>query len=93
MLRHLNNAPTLPERTVVIGAAGFVGGALMRRLAAANAPALGLTRKEVDLQRPNATNSWPPFFNPATRWWPWLPALPVKHRHDDREHDHRQSHP
>ena len=55
MLHHLNNAPTLPERTVVIGAAGFVGGALMRRLAAANAPTLGLTRKEVDLQRPNAT--------------------------------------
>ena len=55
MLHHLNDAPTLPERTVVIGAAGFVGGALMRRLAAANAPALGLTRKEINLQRPNAT--------------------------------------
>jgi UDP-glucose 4-epimerase len=55
MLHHLNNVPTFPERTVVIGAAGFVGGALMRRLAAANAPALGLTRKQVDLQRPSAT--------------------------------------
>jgi UDP-glucose 4-epimerase len=54
MLHHLNNASILPERTVVIGAAGFVGRALVRRLAAANAPALGLTRKEVDLQKPNA---------------------------------------
>jgi nucleoside-diphosphate-sugar epimerase len=54
MLQHLNNAPILPERTVVIGAAGFVGGALLRRLAAANAPALGLTRKEIDLQGPHA---------------------------------------
>src|SRR5262245_17033820 len=54
MLQHLNSASILPERTVVIGAAGFVGRALMHRLAAANAPALGLTRKEIDLQRPNA---------------------------------------
>jgi UDP-glucose 4-epimerase len=55
MLRHLNNVPTLPERTIVIGAAGFVGGSLMHRLAAAKAPMLGLTRKEVELQGPNAT--------------------------------------
>ena len=67
MLHHLNNAPTLPERTVVIGAAGFVGGALMRRLAAANAPALGLTRKEVDLQRPNATEQLTAILQPRRR--------------------------
>jgi UDP-glucose 4-epimerase len=55
MLRHLNSGPALPERTVVIGAGGFIGGALMHRLAGANAPALGLSRKEIDLQRPDAT--------------------------------------
>jgi UDP-glucose 4-epimerase len=49
MLRHLNATATLPERTVVIGAAGFVGGALMRRLASEHACALGITRKDVDL--------------------------------------------
>jgi nucleoside-diphosphate-sugar epimerase len=54
MLSHTNVADTVPARTVVIGAAGFVGGALMRRLKAANAPALGLTRKEINLTAPDA---------------------------------------
>jgi UDP-glucose 4-epimerase len=54
MLRHLNHIPALPERTVVIGAAGFVGGALMGRLQAARAAALGLTRKDIDLTAPDA---------------------------------------
>ncbi|MET0538022.1 MAG: SDR family oxidoreductase [Xanthobacteraceae bacterium] len=49
MLQHLNQSPSLTERTVVVGSGGFVGGALMRRLQAAGAPALGLTRKEIDL--------------------------------------------
>lgn len=38
----------------MIGAAGFVGGALMRRLKAAGAPALGLTRRDIDLLAPDA---------------------------------------
>src|SRR5262245_53257706 len=54
MLQHLNTTPVLPERTVVIGAAGFVGGALMDRLKAAQASALALTRKDVDLTGPGA---------------------------------------
>jgi UDP-glucose 4-epimerase len=54
MLRHLNQSPSLPERTVVVGSGGFVGGALTRRLQAAGAPALGLTRKEIDLTGPGA---------------------------------------
>jgi nucleoside-diphosphate-sugar epimerase len=49
MMRHLHPSPAPPARTVVIGAAGFVGGAVMRRLASAGAPALGLTRGEIDL--------------------------------------------
>lgn len=54
MLQHLNQSPSLTERTVVVGSGGFVGGALMRRLQAAGAPALGLTRKEIDLTGPGA---------------------------------------
>jgi UDP-glucose 4-epimerase len=65
MLQHLNHANTLPERTVVIGAAGFVGGALMRRLAAANAPAVGLTRNEVDLQKASATEQLAAILRPG----------------------------
>jgi nucleoside-diphosphate-sugar epimerase len=55
MLQHLNGEPSLPERTVVIGAAGFVGNALMRRLERAGGNALGLTRKDVDLTMPGAS--------------------------------------
>jgi len=54
MLQHLNPEPSLPERTVVIGAAGFVGNALMRRLERAGSNALGLTRKDVALTAPGA---------------------------------------
>ena len=54
MLQHLNQSLSLAERTVVVGSGGFVGGALMRRLQAARAPALGLTRKEIDLTGPGA---------------------------------------
>lgn len=56
MMRHLNATATLPERVVVIGAGEFVGGALMRRLNAAKAPALGLSRNEIDLQSAGASN-------------------------------------
>jgi UDP-glucose 4-epimerase len=54
MLQHLNQRPYRPERTAVIGASGFVGGALIRRLQAAGSPALGLTRKDIDLTGPRA---------------------------------------
>jgi nucleoside-diphosphate-sugar epimerase len=54
MLEHMNIDPSPPERTVVLGAGGFVGGAVVRRLAAARAPVLGLTRHEVDLLAPDA---------------------------------------
>jgi UDP-glucose 4-epimerase len=49
VLEHLRAAPQPPERAVVIGAGGFVGGAILRQLAAAGIPALALTRREVDL--------------------------------------------
>lgn len=54
MLTHRNAAPSLPQRTVVIGSAGFVGGALMRRLKAAGANVHGLSRRDVDLLAPDA---------------------------------------
>lgn len=49
MISHLNLAPQSPDRVVVIGAGGFVGGALVKRLGQANIPVLGLSRTEVDL--------------------------------------------
>ena len=47
MLRHNNTAPVLPDRIVVLGSRGFVGGAIMRKLSGAQL--LGLSRQELDL--------------------------------------------
>ncbi|MFL5003031.1 MAG: NAD-dependent epimerase/dehydratase family protein [Xanthobacteraceae bacterium] len=49
MLEHLHTEPVTPRRVVVVGAGGFVGGAIARELARDGVPVLGLTRREVDL--------------------------------------------
>lgn len=49
MLEHLNAAPVKPVRAVVIGAGGFVGSAIVKRLRADGVEVLALTRKELDL--------------------------------------------
>jgi nucleoside-diphosphate-sugar epimerase len=57
MLRHLNDAPTPPSRVVVLGAGGFVGGALVKRLAHAGTPTVALTRSDIDLMAPGASDA------------------------------------
>jgi nucleoside-diphosphate-sugar epimerase len=54
MLEHLNASPQPPTRVVVIGARGFVGGALVARLARERIPTLALGRSELDLLQPAA---------------------------------------
>jgi len=49
MLEHLNAEPVKPARVVIIGAGGFVGGAIRRKLDSAGVDVLALTRKELDL--------------------------------------------
>jgi UDP-glucose 4-epimerase len=49
MLEHLTSDPSLPERTVIIGARGFVGSAIRSRITAAGADYLALGRDEIDL--------------------------------------------
>jgi len=49
MLEHKNAIPAKPSRVVIIGAGGFVGGAIVRQLAADGVSVLPLTRKELDL--------------------------------------------
>jgi nucleoside-diphosphate-sugar epimerase len=54
MLEHRNATPQAPSRVVVIGAKGFVGGAVVARLAKERIPTLALSRGEVDLLHPGA---------------------------------------
>ena len=54
MLEHLNPVRRAPSRVVIIGAGGFVGGAIGDQLAADKVPILALTRKELDLLKPEA---------------------------------------
>jgi nucleoside-diphosphate-sugar epimerase len=55
MLTHLSpSGDIMPARVVVIGAVGFVGGAVATRLRAAGIEVLELGRAEVDLLRPGA---------------------------------------
>jgi len=54
VLEHKNSQPTKPDRVVIVGAGGFVGGTIAKALGAAGIPVLPLTRKQVDLLAPGA---------------------------------------
>ncbi|MEQ9560285.1 MAG: NAD-dependent epimerase/dehydratase family protein [Rhodospirillales bacterium] len=49
MLTHTFPEQTLPTRAVIMGAGGFVGAAIGRRLETRGVPVLALTRRQVDL--------------------------------------------
>jgi UDP-glucose 4-epimerase len=54
LLTHLQNTPRLPSRTLVIGAGGFVGAAIARRIKRERGEVIALSRHEVDLQAADA---------------------------------------
>ena len=54
MLKHLNASPENPSRVVVMGATGFVGGALVAALIADGIDILPLGRSDIDLMSPDA---------------------------------------
>ena len=54
MLERSTSTRRTPSRVVVIGAGGFIGSAICTRLAADKLPVLALTRKELDLLKPEA---------------------------------------
>jgi len=49
MLEHMHEQPQTPRRAVVIGAGGFVGGAVTQQLTRDGVPVQALTRAELDL--------------------------------------------
>ena len=55
MLTHSSESLKLPSRTVVIGAHGFVGAAIVGELTRVGAAVSGVTRKDVDLLADNAS--------------------------------------
>ena len=55
MLEHWSPVRKSPSRVVVLGAGGFVGGAISDRLTAEKVPILALTRNELDLLKPEAS--------------------------------------
>ena len=54
MIEHLLSEATPPARVVVIGAGGFVGGAIALRMERDGVPVLRVTRKDADLLAPDA---------------------------------------
>ena len=57
MLVHAHEKPLAPKRAIVIGAGGFVGGAILKEIHKAEIPALGITRKEADLLSPGGADA------------------------------------
>jgi nucleoside-diphosphate-sugar epimerase len=56
MLEHLNTQPKAPKRVVIMGAKGFVGGAVAARLARDGVPVLRLGRPGLDLLEAGAAD-------------------------------------
>lgn len=65
MLRHLNAEPVKPRRVVVIGAGGFVGGAICRRLEAERIESLALDRAKIDLLAEDAASRLASYLRPG----------------------------
>jgi nucleoside-diphosphate-sugar epimerase len=78
MLQHMNAAVTAPERTVLMGASGFVGGAILSRLKARGFPCLALTRREVDLLKPGAATALASLLRPGDAFVAVSALAPVK---------------
>jgi nucleoside-diphosphate-sugar epimerase len=55
VLEHSSPVRKSPSRVVVLGAAGFVGGAISARLTGEKVPILALTRNDLDLLKPEAS--------------------------------------
>lgn len=64
-MRHGSDLALRPRRVVVVGAHGFVGGAVTRRLISAGSDVLPLKRRHVDLCAPNAGETLAAYLRPT----------------------------
>ena len=78
MLIHGQTNGSLPSRVVVMGAGGFVGGAVVRRLEALAVPVLALTRADVDLLGPGGAETLAAALRPEDSFVAASALAPVK---------------
>lgn len=78
MLEHLHAAPVLPQRVVVMGAGGFVGGAVVARLRRDGVSVLALGRGEVDLLATDAAAQLAALLRPQDAFVAVSARAPVK---------------
>jgi nucleoside-diphosphate-sugar epimerase len=78
MLEHRNSAPRPPARAVIIGARGFVAGAVARRLQREAVPILTLDREDIDLLAPDAADRLRDLLRPIDALVVDLALPPVK---------------
>lgn len=65
MLEHLHLTPVPPARVVIVGAGGFIGGAILRRLQGDRINCVPLGRPAFDLLAPNAADQLAALLDPA----------------------------
>lgn len=65
MLKHLNAVPQAPQRVVVVGAGGFVGGAIADLLETQKVSVVRVARQDVDLLAPSAAAKLAKLFQPG----------------------------
>jgi nucleoside-diphosphate-sugar epimerase len=78
MLEHLNVSSIAPQRAVVMGATGFVGGAVAARLVRDGVPVLALGRRDVDLLAPDAAERLAALLRPGDAFVAVSARAPVK---------------
>jgi nucleoside-diphosphate-sugar epimerase len=78
MLTHLHTTSVQPARVVVIGAGGFVGGAIARTLGERGVPVLALARREVDLLAAGAADTLAALLRPDDAVVAGAAVAPVK---------------
>lgn len=78
MIEHLQQTAHAPQRVVVIGAKGFVGSAVTKRLLAQGTPVLALSRAEVDLLAPEGADRLAELLEPTDSVVAAAAMAPVK---------------
>ncbi len=78
MLTHLNPSSKKPARVVVVGAGGFVGGAVADRLEKAGIGTVRVTRKDIDLLAPDAAQKLAAILKPGDALVAASAMAPVK---------------